>query len=132
MKNKSIIMTFILAAITCCLMTSCKKEKETCDITIVNTTSDYGLQIYWDGRPEYYEDARLDPGTSTFILGGSYGYEIKLPVDIKIEYYEKTVTGNYASKPHHSYSKEAYQFKSTNDYKITVRNNDFTIQGITK
>lgn len=132
MKNKSILITIILAAMTCCLMTSCKKEKDYCEITIINTTSQYGLQIYWDGEPQYSEYARLDPGESLYMIGGEIGYNIKSPVDIKVEYYEKTVTGNYASKPHHSYTEEGYQFRSTNNYKITVRDNGLSIYGSLK
>ena len=130
MKPIRILLIATLAAIMCCSFTSCERSLTKCEITVVNTTQNYGLQIYWDGKPLYSENTRLFPGESyseDVIEGLTNYWNIDTPVDIKIEWYEMTSGQSFKKTAHHEMTVVDKRFQYNKRYKITVREKDFSI-----
>lgn len=127
MKNKSIIMTFILTAITCCLMTSCEKKAQWSDFTFVNSTANYGLQIYWYDEPIFSDQVRLAPGSTYEHSAFKSQNDLDHAVAIKIAYYKKIDNTHCEDTPDHYYTKTQW-FEYGYDYEIIVKDQNFTIK----
>ena len=130
MKPIRFLLFATLAAIMCCSLTSCEKSLTKCEITVVNTTQNYGLQIYWDGKPLYSENTRLFPGESyseDVIEGLTNYWNINTPVDIKIEWYKMTGSQSFNKQADHHFTIIGRKFVYGKRYKITAREKDFSI-----
>lgn len=134
MKLKNILLLSVIAAITCCVMTSCEKPRRTCEISFVNTTTNYGLQLYMNGAARYSETNRLWPGQSenyTAMENPNLTYWcVDSPVDIKIEWYKMTGNQTFNKTPDHEFTQKNYRFDYDHKYKVIVVDKTFTIQRV--
>ena len=135
MKPIRILLIATLAAIMCCSLTSCEEQLITSELTFTNTTSKYCMQLYCDGQELFSDTYRLWPGKSQIHsnsskTSGNYWNFTKYPVDIKIEWYEMTGNQTFKKTPSHSNTKQNCRFNLGTNYKVTIRDKDFTIQPI--
>lgn len=130
MKLKNILLLSVIAAITCCVMTSCEKN-EWCNITEVNTTTNWGAKIYFDGKAGNY-GFLIEPGESG-INGFQENYDkpdLNNPIDVKVEWYKNTNREKADGKIDHEFVITDYKFDYGKNYKITIREKNFSIQQI--
>lgn len=128
MKLKKNLLLTVVTIIACCTMTSCKKDGW-CNIITTNTTTNWGCKIYFDGKIAH-TDMIFEPGDSYMesFYENHTRPDLNNTIDIKVEWYKNTNREKESGKVDHDYVITDYKFDYGKDYKITIREKNFSIQ----
>lgn len=123
----SVVMFFI--GLTSCSSKSSNSPdvRTNYSIEFVNTTSKYCVAIYFDGKTIVSDseggDWKLWAGQST----NQSRTDINYPIDVRVDWYEIKDATHYYTKVVASATKKDYKFSPEYQYKVTIRDREFSI-----